>query len=219
MASLVGGKPEGEKAGDSSDLSDIPSDSENASESGTGKSRRRKAGETAKQRQVARAKVASAKQAQAEQRRLDEELSKLDRRLEGIEREFRKLLGVVRARPLGKDRFHNRVWWLDGLGSASLLGSGGAVLYGTGRLFLQGPSEFDVDLLKKRQVEERDVEKRREEEEGPEGQLAVGEWAVYEDLDEVCFLLPTSGPWSLVLMLSLFAGHGIHGMVESKGCP
>lgn len=192
IAAIVGEKPEGEK-GDSSDLSDAPSESENG-ENGTGKGRRRAAGETAKQRQAARAKLASAKQAQAEQRRLEEELAKLDRRMEGIEREFRKLLGCVRARPLGKDRFHNRVWWFDGLGAASLIGSGGSVLYGTGRLFIQGPSVFDVDLLKKRQDEEKDVERRRDEEEGPEGQLGIGEWAVYEDLDDV---RPTMTVWKL----------------------
>lgn len=77
------------------------------------------------------------------------------------------------------------MWWLDGLGSASLIGSGGSVLYGTGRLFIQGPSVFDVDLLKRRQVEEQDLERRRDEEEGPEGQLGVGEWAVYEDIEDV----------------------------------
>ncbi|KAF8167934.1 chromatin remodeling complex protein [Crassisporium funariophilum] len=139
-----------------------------------------------KEREAARAKQASQKQAIAEHRRLDEEVNKLERRLEGIEREFRKLLGAVRVKPLGRDRFFNRIWWFDGLGSASLVGSGGAALYGTGRLFIQGPSEFDLDQLYKRKVEEKeDLEPRRREEEGDEGTLGSREWAAYNDLEEV----------------------------------
>jgi len=137
----------------------------------------------AKQREAARAKAASVKQAMAEHRRLDEEINKLERRLEGIEREFRQLFGSVRVKPMGKDRFYNRIWWFDGMGSASLLGSGGIVQYGTGRLFIQGPSMFDQEILDRR--EEGDVRSRRLEEEGEEGMLGVGEWAVYTDLEEV----------------------------------
>lgn len=180
---------------DSSDLSDI-SPSERGSEtpsvasgaekkSSRQKDLRQKAQSQAhaKQRELARAKVATAKQALADHRRLDEEVNKLERRLEGIEREFRKLLGAVRVKPLGRDRFYNRIWWFDGMGSASLLGSGGVVQYGTGRLFVQGPSEFDAELLERRT--EDDVVTRRKEEEGEEGMLGPGQWAVYTDLEDV----------------------------------
>ena len=179
-----------------SELSDVsPSDggSETASASTTGRHKstarqkdlriKAQSQAHAKQREIARAKNASAKQALADHRRLDEDVNKLERRLEGIEREFRKLLGVIRVKPLGRDRFYNRIWWFDGMGSASLLGSGGVVQYGTGRLFLQGPSEFDAELLERR--EDDDVEARRREEEGDEGMLKIGEWAVYSDLEEV----------------------------------
>lgn len=173
---------------DLSELSDV-SASENSSEQGVSSKKatdlRRKAQSQAhaKQREAARAKAASVKQAMAEHRRLDEEVNKLERRLEGIEREFRQLLGSVRVKPMGKDRFYNRIWWFDGMGSASLLGSGGIVQYGTGRLFVQGPSVFDQEILDRRQ--EGDVRARRLEEEGEEGMLGVGEWAVYTDLEEV----------------------------------
>ena len=53
----------------------------------------------------ARAKQAEAKQALAERRRLDE-VKKLERRLESVEMEFRKLLGAVRVKLLGRDRFY-----------------------------------------------------------------------------------------------------------------
>jgi bromodomain adjacent to zinc finger domain protein 1A len=181
---------------DSSDLSDI-SQSEGGSEtpsttsqrdkkSGRQKDLRQKAQSQAhaKQRQVARAKMAAAKAALADHRRLDEDVNKLERRLEGIEREFRKLLGGVRVKPLGKDRFYNRIWWFDGMGSASLLGSGGVVQYGAGRLFVQGPSRFDQDLLERRKEEE-DILARRKEEEGEEGILGPDDWAVYMELEEV----------------------------------
>lgn len=179
---------------ESSDLSDVPSEdgSETASTSSARQKRstrqkdlRQKAHTQAhaKQRELARAQAASAKQALAEHRRLDEEVNKLERRLEAIEREFRKLLGAVRVKPLGKDRFHNRIWWFDGMGSASLLGSGGVVQYGTGRIFIQGPSEMDLELMLKK--EDDDYETRRLEEEGPEGMLAPSEWAQYAEPEEV----------------------------------
>lgn len=179
---------------DSSDLSDAPSEegSETTSANSSGRQKitprqkdlrqRAHAQAHAKQREIARAKVAAEKQAQAEHRRLDEEVNKLERRLESIEREFRKLLGAIRAKPLGKDRFHNRVWWFDGMGSMSLLGSGGVVQYGTGRIFLQGPTGMELEVMSRR--EESDVDARRQEEEG-EGLLAPGEWAVYTEPEEV----------------------------------
>ncbi|EMD41798.1 hypothetical protein CERSUDRAFT_110363 [Gelatoporia subvermispora B] len=159
---------------DTSDLSEV-SDGDTDTPSARLRESRR-----AKEREMARAKSASAKQALAEHRRLDEEVNKLERRLEGIEREFRKLLGAVRIKPLGRDRFYNRVWWFDGLGAASLVGSGGTVQYGTGRIFVQGPSEFDIEVLERRA----DAETRRQQEEG-EGRLGTGEWAVYNDLEEI----------------------------------
>lgn len=174
---------------DSSDLSDV---SEGGSETPSAATKKNSARQKdlrqkaqsnahAKQREAARAKQASIKQALSDHRRLDEEVNKLERRLEGIEREFRKLLGAVRVKPLGKDRFYNRIWWFDGMGSASLVGSGGVAQYGTGRIFIQGPSEFDADLLSKKTA----VEARRKEEEGEDGILGPGDWAVYPDLEEV----------------------------------
>lgn len=140
----------------------------------------------AKEREAARAKQASIKQALSEHRRLDEEVNKLERRLEGIERDFRKLLGGVRVKPMGKDRFYNRVWWFDGMGSASLVGSGGVAQYGTGRLFIQGPSEFDQDLLDKRIEEDYEFDERRYEEEGEHGRLRSNEWAEFSKIETVC---------------------------------
>jgi len=138
----------------------------------------------AREREAARAKQAQARQALAEHRRLDEEVNKLDRRLEAIDRDFRRLLGGVRVKPLGKDRFFNRIWWFDGLGSSALQATGGATQYCAGRIFVQGPSEFDLELLNRRT--EDDVEARRLEEEGEDGRLKPSDWGCYSDLEEVC---------------------------------
>ncbi|EKM60973.1 uncharacterized protein PHACADRAFT_110936 [Phanerochaete carnosa HHB-10118-sp] len=198
IAALLGENKDGEKNGEkkaangvgdntpvheSSDLSDAPgSDGETETGSSAPGARASARRTQATERQLARAKQASQKQALAESRRLDEEVNKCERRLEQIERDFRKLLGAVRVKPLGRDRFYNRVWWFDGMGSASLLGTGGSVQYGTGRIFLQGPSEFDMEILQRRGEE---VVARRREEEGDEGMLEVGEWAVFDDIETI----------------------------------
>jgi bromodomain adjacent to zinc finger domain protein 1A len=189
---------------EASDISDAPASDGNTSESISGKKSTRQkelrqkiqTKVFSKQREAARAQQAAAKQALADHRRLDEEVAKLDRRLEGIEREFRKLLGSIRVRCIGKDRFHNRIWWFDGLGSASLIGSGNVSLYGAGRLFIQGPSEVDQDLLDQRK--EDDIAGRRLEEEGEEGILGSTEWAVYSDLEEVrSFVMTMAAIWGI----------------------
>jgi len=193
MAGLAGDNKEAANGNDEDvtmqELSELSDASENGSESTTAKgkkSSRSKALTHSKEREAARAKQASQKQAMAEHRRLDEEVNKLERRLENIEREFRKLLGSVRVKPLGRDRFYNRIWWFDGTGSASLVGSGGIALYGTGRLFIQGPSEFDLQLLAKKRIEDgEDIDGRRLEEEGEDGVLSSTEWAVYSELEEL----------------------------------
>lgn len=142
----------------------------------------------AKQRALARNKAAEAKAAMAERRRMDEDVNKHERRLEAIERDFRKLLGIGRARPMGYDRFYNRIWWLEGLGGISLVGGGGAVSYGTGRIFVQGPSEIDIEVLRGRGEE---VATRRQVEEGEDDVLEPGEWAYYDEVEQVSALLPT----------------------------
>jgi bromodomain adjacent to zinc finger domain protein 1A len=222
--SLIGAESNGvdEEAAvqDPSDLSDI-SPSEGGSETlSTSSAREKKSARQkdlrhkaqnqahAKQRELARAKMASAKQALADHRRLDEEVNKIERRLEGIEREFRKLLGGVRVKPLGRDRFYNRIWWFDGMGSASLLGSGGVVQYGAGRLFIQGPSQFDLELLEQRQDE--DLAARKQEEEGEYGMLGPADWGAYTDLEDVRF------PFPLPLLFTEHLSH--HCIIARRFC-
>ncbi|KAG8844443.1 hypothetical protein FRB96_003031 [Tulasnella sp. 330] len=139
----------------------------------------------AKERAMAREKEKEAKAAQASHRRKDDDLTKLDRRLEAIEREFRQIMGLSRTRPLGRDRFYNRVWWCDGLGSASLLGHSGNVVYGTGRVFFQGPSEVDQEVMEGREDFKSEILERRLTEEGEDGTLGSGEWACYSEPEQL----------------------------------
>jgi len=191
---------------DSSDLSDGGPDSGATSEAGSvaGGSTKRSASRSqslrrkaqAKSREISRSNAASTRKAASDLRKLEDEVNKFDRRLEAIEREFRKLLGCIRVKPMGKDRFHNRIWWFDGLGSGTLVASGGGTVWSAGRVFIQGPSELDRDLLDKREVEDGDVKKRRLEEEGVDGMLGVNEWAAYsepEQVEELVTWLNTKG--------------------------
>lgn len=136
-----------------------------------------------KDRAQARIKAAELKSAMAERRRLDEELNKTERRLEAIEREFRQLFGVGRTRHMGKDRFFNRYWWLDGMGIGNLVTSSGTASYGTGRVFVQGPSEFDLLVIAGKG--EGVVQARQKEEDGADGTLGLGEWGMYSEPQEV----------------------------------
>jgi hypothetical protein len=92
---------------------------------------------------------------------LEEELLKNAKKDDHVEREFRRNYGVARCRPLGKDRFYNRYWWFDGIGGMSLV-SGEGARYGTGRLYVQGPSEEDAEIARecvfKVAVKEKEVE-------------------------------------------------------------
>jgi bromodomain adjacent to zinc finger domain protein 1A len=131
---------------------------------------------------------------------LEEQLRLNSERDDETEREFRRYLGVTRCRPLGRDRFHCRYWWFDGIGGMNLAGTGkGEVTYGTGRLFVQGPSVEDWELICDSRKEEGDgsksmLERRMREEvvDDPSALLGPDEWAYYEDEDEVsvvsCFV-------------------------------
>jgi hypothetical protein len=52
-------------------------------------------------------------------------------------------------------------------------------------VFIQGPSEFDDDILRKRQYIDKDIDSRRLEEEGEGGTLGSNEWAIYHHIDEL----------------------------------
>lgn len=139
--------------------------------------------ELARQREQQRAKTAENRRLNAERLRWETEEERISAREEEIDREFRRYLMAPRLRPLGKDRFHDRYWWFDGVGSQTLVSPSGAIQYGTGRLFVQGASEEDwraacVDRSIKAMF------RRREEEHGA-CILSHNEWAVYDKPEQV----------------------------------
>jgi hypothetical protein len=124
------------------------------------------------------------KQEEEELKQYEEEAAKVDRNLDTLELEFRQYLLLSRMRPLGEDRFHCKVWWFDGVGCMTLIDQDGQYIYGTGKLFVQGPSEDDVSVIDARSLADASIGKRRAEEEGVP-LLGVGEWAWYESGEEV----------------------------------
>ncbi|GAA5973155.1 hypothetical protein JCM11641_006296 [Rhodosporidiobolus odoratus] len=136
-----------------------------------------------------------------------------------VEREFRRYQLVPRCRPLGKDRFHCRYWWFDGIGGMDLIKkstvdpSGEVVTYGTGRLIVQGPSREDWEMISESRSKGVDGElsmtKRRVEEEVAEDEEALlgpDEWAYYEDEDDLDTLstwLNSKGTRELALKIAI----------------
>lgn len=146
-----------------------------------------KAAAAAREREEVKAARQEARQLATERKRLEDEEAALDVRLHEIERDFRRHFYTLRARPLGVDRYHNRVWWMDGLGSAPLLQADGKVQWGTGRLYIQGGDAFDLEQsrVSAEMTPERLEERRDKEEGGAEGRLAPGEWAVYDTPEQL----------------------------------
>jgi bromodomain adjacent to zinc finger domain protein 1A len=123
-----------------------------------------------------------------DRQRIQEGLEAVEGRDRLVDREFRRHRDVLRIRPLGKDRFFNRYWYFDGIGTMELISSeDGSVVYGTGRLFVQGPSKEDQDFAVTLGSDSGlpGLEARRKYEEGEESVLAIDEWAYIEDDEQV----------------------------------
>ncbi|KAG8763256.1 hypothetical protein FRC11_005033 [Ceratobasidium sp. 423] len=153
------------------------------------------------QRAAARAQAAEHKGLVKQRQAHIDEAAKLEKQLAEIEREFRQLLGATRMKPLGKDRFHNRLWWFDGIAGVGMggkvsegkgnKGKGRAVekerereAQGVGRIFLQGPEKGEWEFVMNGR-DERAVRARRVAEEGEEYMLEPGEWAMYAEPEQI----------------------------------
>ncbi|TKY90357.1 hypothetical protein EX895_000355 [Sporisorium graminicola] len=105
--------------------------------------------EEAKAREAHKAKLAENKILTAQRKKLEDEENRLMKKDETIDREFRRLILASRMVPIGRDRFGDKYWWFDGVGSCSLVTGPGSEkhTYQTGRLFIQGATEDEVSLL------------------------------------------------------------------------
>jgi hypothetical protein len=146
----------------------------------------------AKEREAAKEKKAENKHFLAEKRRLAEEEEAINQKIRALELDFRSHMYTLRARPLGTDRYGNKVWWMDGLGSAPLVGNDGKTAWGTGRLFVQGVENGELEWVRLAAVAANEgeevpmelVKERREKDEGG-GKLEAGEWGSYETPEQV----------------------------------
>ena len=124
--------------------------------------------------------VRETKQLRDERRRLAESLQWCLRREEAIEREFRQYAQIPRLQPLGCDRFLDRYYWLDGIGSAA------ASAYQTGRLFVQAPHRREWDALCTDYAGgSAALERRRRTELQVDEPCAWGAWGVYTQPEQM----------------------------------
>ena len=150
------------------------------------------------EREIVKAKKSESKAIVNEKKRLIDEEEKLTIRLRELDLEFRTHIYTLRSRPLGYDRFGNKIWWFDGIGSGTPLSTSpsadAGVGYGTGRLYIQGVDEEEIDwLVISGEVEKGYIEGRRGKEEGE--RLSAGEWGVYDTPEQVCFFFQLSPPF------------------------
>ncbi|RCH97679.1 hypothetical protein CU098_002438, partial [Rhizopus stolonifer] len=95
----------------------------------------------AEQREVAKAKSQEQRIKANERRKLEEDERTLRKKEEHLERSMRRYM-TLRIRPLGKDRFNNRYYYLDNVGISNTCGSG--------RLYVHSPSDGDIQLMMER---------------------------------------------------------------------
>lgn len=143
-----------------------------------------KAAKAAKQREEDKIKRAESKHILQEKKRLDEEEAVLDTKLRQLDRDFRRFYYTLRARPLGSDRYGNKVWWMDGLGSSPLPTDNAKGMWGSARLYLQGADELEVEFARQpAELTTEELEERRNKDEGL--RLQPGQWAVYDTPEQL----------------------------------
>lgn len=150
------------------------------------KAAEREAEEAMRQAKIAEDKIKSteSKAQAAERKRLTDEFTAVSTKLRHVDYDLRQHMYALRARPLGVDRFGNKVWWMDGLGSSPLVNDKGVLTYGTGRVFVQGADAEEVKVLRDsvEGVSEGMVDSKRKEEEGDV--LQPNEWGSYDDPEQ-----------------------------------
>ncbi|WVN89498.1 uncharacterized protein L203_104723 [Cryptococcus depauperatus CBS 7841] len=163
----------------------------------------------AKERKEAQQKKAEGKFVAAEKKRLDEEVTILRSKLRQLDYNFRAHIFTLRPKPLGVDRFGNRIWWFDAQGSAPMLSSDGKISYGTGRLYIQAPDENEEmyylqaangvfeSLGLNDEIKKEDLDCRRDREEGPGQVLGPGEWGYLDEVDHIQLFMDWLNPKGL----------------------
>ncbi|CAO3595365.1 unnamed protein product [Absidia cylindrospora] len=90
------------------------------------------------QRQEARERSQELKARSAARKKLENEERLVQKKHEQVDRDMRKY-STLRFKPLGRDRFYNRYYYLDNIG--------GGHSHGSGKLFVQSPSIADLSMI------------------------------------------------------------------------
>ncbi|KAI8333471.1 ATP-utilizing chromatin assembly and remodelling N-terminal-domain-containing protein [Chlamydoabsidia padenii] len=90
------------------------------------------------QRQVAKEKNQEQRIRNLTRKKLENEEYQVQKKLEQVDRDMRKY-NTLRLKPLGRDKFYNRYYYLDNIG--------GGCLHGSGKLFVQSPSPADLAVI------------------------------------------------------------------------
>ncbi|KAI8083615.1 ATP-utilizing chromatin assembly and remodelling N-terminal-domain-containing protein [Thamnidium elegans] len=93
------------------------------------------------QREEARVRNQEQKMRNDARRRLDEDERLMHKKEEQVERDMRKY-STHRIKPLGRDKFYNRYYYLDDIG--------GTLVHGSGKLFVQCPTDTDLMNIRER---------------------------------------------------------------------
>lgn len=95
------------------------------------------------QREEARVRNQEQKMRNDARRRLDEDERLMHKKEEHVERDMRKY-STHRIKPLGRDKFYNRYYYLDDIG--------GTLVHGSGKLFVQCPTDTDLMNIRERDL-------------------------------------------------------------------
>lgn len=172
----------------------------------TNKNKRKAAAEEARKEKAKKAKADAEKsKKQKEWEKLlnmiedkKEEVKECEANINELEDDLRETL-VHRSKVLGKDRFLNKYYWFEhnGMPFGGVPNSSTAEYgYANGRIWVQGPDEYEFQPNMEEPAISQDKEKfgftipqRKEREEGDTHLTKSSEWAYYDDPEEIDQLL------------------------------
>ncbi|KAL1925760.1 uncharacterized protein VTP21DRAFT_643 [Calcarisporiella thermophila] len=145
--------------------------------------KKRRQEELEHQQMLRRARNARRREHAKKRAKILEDVASLEKRESQLELDIRRL-SIARIKPLGRDRYFFRYYYLDGLGSA--------LLPPTGRVYIEPPSKQEVALLEERGLD-RIQERMRRDGYAEEDEAFTG-WAYFQKREELDNLLKWLNP-------------------------
>ncbi|CAG8481173.1 14689_t:CDS:10 [Acaulospora morrowiae] len=116
---------------------------------------------------------------ESRKRKLEEDEVAIQKREDQIEKEKRKY-SVPRVSLLGRDRFYNKYYYFDNVGAAV------TEKYGAGRIFVESPNNFDLEIMTERELQR--FNKRRKVEEISGRNAGIDnqtQWGYYDEISQI----------------------------------